>query len=473
MTDITRILPLLLERLDQGCLAFFAGAGIPASEAGLPGGDQLAHKMMRELGFYDGDETLPEVASRFEKERDRVALFDFLKGALAFCGDIRDKAVCPSYRMLLRLPVKTLVTTNFDNLIERTAEAEGVQLTVFNTDKGLASYRLTEQSLLKVHGDLAVPPDELVITSEDYEGYTTRYPQFSHRIKDIFHLNTVVFLGYALNDSNFIHLYRSVLDAVGGRLKRKSYAILASDPGVGVREEWAKQRIEIVVSTSQEFLAHLVRAHKDRNARAERHTEPVKIVARGKPEPPKFYSGSSPPRIRKAFAYFIARQKALLKMETFGFCTIDALLNTREFLDPTRRIGRDVRAKAYEISEKLRSEGYYPEVLPALDEIDEKTRRRKIEEANFCVILISSRTYEVTLNRLYGAVAPEKPLLVFLHRNFRSRLDEDLTFRGLLQVGADVHLFKTRDLASCALRGKLEGLLHAKTDSWLAKVLNL
>jgi hypothetical protein len=108
-----------------------------------------------------------------------------------------------------------------------------------------------------------------------------------------------------------------------------------------------------------------------------------------------------------------------------------------------------------------------------LDQVPEKLRRRKIEEANFCIIFISTPGYEAYLNKLYGTVAPTKPTLVFIHNNFQARLKGDLLLRGLSQAGAELTLFKTREVSSCDLRAKLEQLLESRTDEWLVRTLNM
>lgn len=472
MQDLKRILPFVLERLDEGCLALFIGAGIPASEGGLPSGNELRDSLLREMGEDASDESLPEVAARFENERDRVSLFDFLKRALAFEGDIRDEHCCPTYKMLLDLPVQTFVTTNFDNLFELVAGVKRTPLRVFKTDGQLADYRPNEQSLLKVHGDLEVAANEITITSADYDTYRPRCPQFSHRISEVFHVNTVVFLGYSLSDPDLNHLYRTVLQSVGA-LKRKSFAVLVSDPGVKVRDAWASQKIDTVVSTARDFVHQLLRAYRQRTAGARQQKDAVRVTSGRRTAPPKFSFTTAPNRTRKAFAYFVARQKALVKAGAYSFCTIDALQTSAELLDPRRKIAQAISTKTQEISRKLRDKGYYSEVLPPLDQVPERIRRRTIEEADFCIVFVSSPGYQACLNSLYGAVAPTKPMLVFIHNNFRARLNQDLLFRGLFQAGADLTLFKSREVSSCGLLAKLEELLETKGDEWLARTLRI
>lgn len=470
MQEIRKILPFLLNRLDEQRLVFFIGAGIPASEAGLPSGSDLRDSLEKEIGESSSDGSLPEVAARYQSERDRPELYEFLKRNLTFAGDIRGERVCRTYKLLLDLPIQTFLTTNFDGLFESVAAAKGVPLSCIRADGQVANFKPSERSILKIHGDLEVAADQIVITSDDYKAYASKFPQFSQMIKSVFQLNTVVFLGYSLSDPNFKHLYESVLQSVGA-LKKKCFAVLASDPGPKFVEAWKDQMVEVVLAEARDFLRQLVRAYSRRYAKA-RQPAVMRVTAGQQVSRPGFSSPTAPNKVRKAFAYFEARQKALLRLQAYSFCTIETLLNSTDLLDPTKRVTELISSKAQEISLSLKAKGFYPEVLPPLDQVPEKVRRRKIEEADFCIVFVVTANYGAYLNRLYGALASKKPMLVFVHNNFHSRLREDLLFRGLYQAGADLGLFKTSDVTSCALRGALEEILERRSDEWLTRALN-
>ena len=472
MQEIKRILPFLLNRLDEGRLAFFIGAGIPSTEAGLPSGKQLKQLLLGEMRERNSNQGLPEVAERFEETTDRIQLFEFLKGKLRFGGNLDDDSVCCTYKMSLELPVKTILTTNFDCLIEQCALKKAIELNVYELDKKLANFKPAGTNLLKVHGDLNVPPDKLVVTTSDYGSYTHNYPHFCHYIKTVFLQNTVVFLGYRLEDSNLLSIYESVLSETGV-LKKKSYAALLSDPGVEIRERWMKQKVQIVVSPAQNFVSQLLGEYKRKSVKFPPPDRSVKVISEGHVPRPSFRNKDSSYKVRKAFAYFIARQKRLLKQEVYAFCTIDTLQTTVESLDPSRKVGRKIQAKAYEIADALRFKGHFPEILPPTDEVPEARRRHRIDQADFCIIFIASSTYEKSLNSFYGPVAYKKPILAFIHNKFRGKVKEDLLLAGLRGSGAHIGLFKTRDIGSCNLRRSVEDVLGSKMDEWLAASIGI
>lgn len=234
-----------------------------------------------------------------------------------------------------------------------------------------------------------------------------------------------------------------------------------------------KQKVQIVVSPAQNFVSQLLGEYKRKSVKFPPPDRSVKVISEGHVPRPSFRNKDSSYKVRKAFAYFIARQKRLLKQEVYAFCTIDTLQTTVESLDPSRKVGRKIQAKAYEIADALRFKGHFPEILPPTYEVPEARRRHRIDQADFCIIFIASSTYEKSLNSFHGPVAYKKPILAFIHNNFRGKLKEDLLLAGLRGSGAHIGLFKTRDIGSCNLRRSVEDVLGSKMDEWLAASIGI
>lgn len=474
MQDINRILPFLLQRMREGRIAFFLGAGVPASEARLPSGEQLRRRLLQELGEKKTSKvSLSTAAQRFEDLRDRIELFEFLRREVKFQGNVGDAEVCPTYKMLFEFPTTTFLTTNFDELVETCAQHKGVNLRVYKMDKQLANFRLEERKLLKIHGDFSVPANEIVVTSGDYESYSGRCPLFCHSIADIFLKHTVVFLGYSLSDPNFLHIYGEVLRKIGSDLKMRSFAIIASSTSSDVQQHWRKRGVQVVVGSARSFVGQLLDAYKRDQSTFQTSRSVIKIRKGESLRRPIFGGDTSARRIRQSFAYYISSRKAQLKELSFASCTVDTVQTSIEILNPKRKLARAARTKAGEFVDLLSAKGFFPRLLPFLDEVSLDKRRRIIEAADFCIVLISSAAYEGKLNTLYGGIARKKPVIVFLHQNMRGRLEEDLVFAGLLYYGATVDLFKTRDLTQCSLRARMAEIIETQTDYWLVRAMGL
>ena len=74
---------------------------------------------------------------------------------------------------------------------------------------------MEKTNLLKVHGDIA-DPDNIIITSKDYENFKADTIIWGH-IKLLLSTHAVVFIGYSLTDPNV----KEMLDDIIKRLKGK------------------------------------------------------------------------------------------------------------------------------------------------------------------------------------------------------------------------------------------------------------
>ncbi|MEE3350491.1 MAG: SIR2 family protein [Candidatus Gastranaerophilaceae bacterium] len=103
------------------------------------------------------------------------------------------------HKMLFELTPASILTTNFDELIETAAAQECYSLKVIASDKEVPSIN-GSRFLLKVHGDLR--HQNIVFKEEDYLNYSDDFKLIETILKSIFSTNTVIFIGYGLNDYN-------------------------------------------------------------------------------------------------------------------------------------------------------------------------------------------------------------------------------------------------------------------------------
>jgi len=451
-------------------LAFFVGAGVSYSEAQLPSGMELAKQLVQELGGSEEISTLAAAASRFEEERDRVELFNKVREILRFKGNITDEIICPSYKLLARLPLNTIITTNFDDLIERSFAHERVDLRAYSRNKLLADFIPNQRKLLKIHGDFTCAADEIVLTEDDYSNYAKNFSLFCGKLNYIFETDVVVFVGYSLEDPNFKNIYESVFAKLSN-LKLKSYAVVKSELPKSVRNFWLDKKIEILVSTAREFIQELSRTYQTEASNLTTERRSTKVVRGRKLLRPQFNSPNSPCSIRKSFAYFISRQKKLLVIQEYGFCVIDTMQDSTEISDSGGKISREVFQKSQEIGQRLGQMGFYPRILQPLDSLPTRTRSLRIQDADFCILLISSLSYEPVLNKLYGPVASAKPIILIVHENLKKKLTEDMVFPGLINCGATLNVFTRKELLTCEVWKNLAQNLVKLRDDWLIRTV--
>ncbi|WP_295863816.1 SIR2 family protein [uncultured Neisseria sp.] len=97
------------------------------------------------------------------------------------------------------LKPKYVITTNWDNLLEKTVSNNGLFYDVMKTEADLIKSNLPKK-LIKVHGSFDT--HNIVFKEDDYLNYSINNPIFDNFLKHILSTTTVLFLGYSYSDSN-------------------------------------------------------------------------------------------------------------------------------------------------------------------------------------------------------------------------------------------------------------------------------
>jgi SIR2-like domain len=162
---------------NKGVYALLLGSGL-SSAGGIPTGWAVTLDLIRQSAAVHSEDCEPDPAewfrSKFEREPDYSGLLDGLgktpsdrANILARYfepteDDLREgrKAPTAAHKAIARLVAKgyfrVIVTTNFDRLLERALEAEGISPTVVSSAdsaKGSLPLAHTRCTLLKIHGD--------------------------------------------------------------------------------------------------------------------------------------------------------------------------------------------------------------------------------------------------------------------------------------------------------------------------------
>jgi NAD-dependent SIR2 family protein deacetylase len=197
----------------------FVGSGVSRS-SGLPLWGELTGKMLQRLGSDVETQDPLEVASLFEANMGRTALVASLQESLATLG-IEPNTL---HDHLIDLCPPVIVTTNFDDLLERALDRRRLPHAPIINNQAL-SLTAGRLQLLKIHGDLK-QPDSLVISGQDYE----RYPQqkqelINNELRSLAAKHSFLFVGYSVSDTDLKPQLRRVLDAQGD-LARHHYLVV-------------------------------------------------------------------------------------------------------------------------------------------------------------------------------------------------------------------------------------------------------
>lgn len=270
----------LLDKLVDGRCVIFCGAYGSINEQNVncpPDPKGLADILIQHLGFtINGEKNLAVVAQHFETHTSRPELLDLLKDHLDRaeyqCSEIQ--RFCASLE-----PVKLIVTTNYDLLIEKAlkeirGDDQFETVVQFPDRKCRDPANLNEQLVLyKMHGsidklgDSASERDSLVITIDDYIdflAYTQVEDYLPQGVISKIFASSILFFGYSLEDWNFRVLFRSAVQKAHKKTVMKSYAVQRKPDGMtesawsNLKQWWLNHNVVILDVDQYEFIDLLI-----------------------------------------------------------------------------------------------------------------------------------------------------------------------------------------------------------------------
>lgn len=154
------------------------------------------------------------IAEEYRTYFGQAALDDFIR------SHFPDRAWQPGalHTELLEFPWSDVLTTNWDTLLERTAESTFEQrYDLVRLEADLPHARAPR--VVKLHGSIG---DEgpLIFAEEDYRTYPSKHAAFVNLARQIFIENELCLIGFSGDDPNFLEWTGWVRDQLGGKARR-------------------------------------------------------------------------------------------------------------------------------------------------------------------------------------------------------------------------------------------------------------
>lgn len=236
---LTDFLRDYVDALERGSAALFVGAGLSMA-ADLPGWGKLLEGMAREIGLdVDEEHDLVSLAqfyvNRYAGSRTRLE-------ALVRRTFDREVSIPDNHRILARLPIGHVWTTNYDEILEGAWRQTGKVLDVKSRSRDLTtSDPEADAVLFKMHGT-ASHPDGIVLTKDDYELYARSRPGFLQILGSDLTTRTFLFLGLSFTDPNLGHVLSALRRSFDDG-QRQHYTILKRPS-----DSYAARRFEHLVT---------------------------------------------------------------------------------------------------------------------------------------------------------------------------------------------------------------------------------
>ena len=204
---------LLKQAMDNHQLVLFVGAG-PSIASGMPSWKQAIKSIAEKLAIEEIELDYLRIPqyffnSRGKKEYTQLIHTVFRYGEHLQKHEIHDK--------IIDFNTDTIITTNYDHLIEQAAEDNSQILSVVSKDADLP-YRKGGKELIKMHGDFE--NDNFVLKEDDYLYYSKNFKLIENYVKSLIGTKVVLFVGYSFNDPDLKLIFSWVKNILGGDFQR-------------------------------------------------------------------------------------------------------------------------------------------------------------------------------------------------------------------------------------------------------------
>ncbi|WP_299593859.1 SIR2 family protein [uncultured Microbulbifer sp.] len=206
--------------LNEGTAAIFAGAGL-SIPAGFVNWQELMSEIAYDLGLDVEQESDLVSLAQFHVNENRTRSKVSRKILEEFVEETEETE---NHRILARLPISSIWTTNYDELIEKAFLAEGKVSDVKHNVKQLLNNRPKRDVVIfKMHGDVSCPHDA-IITKEQYEQYHQTHEPFINALTGELTTKTFLFLGFSFTDPNLDYVLSRLNFRFSGN-KKQHYCI--------------------------------------------------------------------------------------------------------------------------------------------------------------------------------------------------------------------------------------------------------
>lgn len=221
--SISKFPKQLLDDINNGKCIPIIGAGFSKNailrSGSIPLWNELGQKIADELELeYEGNPI--DIISYYEHIYKRSVLVEKLREFLHIDNAMPGKA----HISFTKLYFKIIITTNFDNLLEKSFDLLKKPYQVIISESQLAlNYSNDLTKIIKIHGDLN-HPNKLILTEDDYDMFFQKNPLMMTYITSLLINRTPLFIGYSMNDPDLRQLIKMIHSRLG-KFRRPAYAI--------------------------------------------------------------------------------------------------------------------------------------------------------------------------------------------------------------------------------------------------------
>ncbi len=240
--------------LEEGAAALFVGAGL-SQPAGFVNWKDLMRGIAKELRLDVDQETDLIAVAQFHVNQfggrgqlNQLLIEEFTKNA----------QLTTNHRLIADLPLHTIWTTNYDELLEQAFTAAYKRCDTKTTQQNLVTTSPGRDVVIyKMHGDIH-QPDDAVLVKDDYERYDRDHPLFSTLLQGDLISKNFLFLGFSFTDPNIDYIL-SRIRVILGKNQRPHYCVmrrtskLSDTPEDVAKYEYEQTKLELRTADLKRF----------------------------------------------------------------------------------------------------------------------------------------------------------------------------------------------------------------------------
>lgn len=213
MIDYSEDRRILKQAVDDNKLVVFVGAGASIN-SGIPLWKVAVEKIYDKIGptALDKNETLkiPQVYfnARGEKEYNEL-----VKDIFMYANKNPNKI----HELIVKLKPCHVITTNYDDFLERAFIKNGEFLDVVQKDTEIP-YCKNSRMIIKMHGGFTY--NNFVFKEDDYLNYSRDFALIEIFIKSLVAKNVILFVGYSYNDPDTKQIFNWIKNILGDNFQR-------------------------------------------------------------------------------------------------------------------------------------------------------------------------------------------------------------------------------------------------------------
>jgi hypothetical protein len=216
----------------------FARVGAAATDLGLRGPERTSLDFALDLAQW------------YVSRLGRDALAELVRREFGYTGIGDKQHIKPTlaHYFLLSLPVRLVLTTNFDDLVEKTLTGLRRDPRVIVEPEEVVQTAVPElPAVVKFHGD-ANTGRHIVLTRDDFDGFFRTHPVMASFLQGLLLNQTFLFFGYGLRDPNTRQIYSEVAHLLHGA-GRAAFAVSVdapSDTSEFYVRQWEEQGLHLL-----------------------------------------------------------------------------------------------------------------------------------------------------------------------------------------------------------------------------------